>query len=330
MGNLLSKKKLGNNKVSHIHINCEICGKCIICDNNHKCSNYYEFANSNRTEESWDNISLGDMINEEDVIDKSKNWALLVGINYTGQDGEMNSCIKDIEKVKHILINTLGFDENKIILLTDKPNNDKDKLPTQFNIINELSEMVNRAERGELKQLWFHYLGYGSFEEDDSDNETYEKDNIIVPVDWESNGPIIGDDLYDFLIDKMPENTKTFMFIDSCHSDNIIKLNCDFKYRKENPIKSSWILEHEYYEPKGEFIMISGHKKNNDITEKYCCVMTNSLVVILSKLEPWGYINFIDLMTSLYELSSVFNQIPVLSSNHMYDLSKLKFQVDWM
>ena len=317
----------------HNHILCEKCDSCIICNEGHIClRDDFVMVNNDEVEITIDeNIPLEEIIDEEDVLDSSKNWALLVGINYRGQEGELNGCINDVMNMKDVLINKFNIDEDKIIVLTDDEN---DLQPTRYNIINELNNMVLRAKKGELKQLWFHYSGHGSWMWDDSDDELDGKDEVIVPVDFETRGFITDDELNEYLVNEMPIDTKTLIFMDCCHSGTMLDLSCHFKYKKETPHLSSWILENNDEQPYGEFIMISGCMDNQTsadalINNKYQGAMTSALLETLKGVKKWEFITFMDLLSSMVEKTEEYNQRPQLTSSNMYDLNKLKLKIDW-
>ena len=45
--------------------------------------------------------------------------ALVIGINYTGKNGELRGCINDTQKIINTLKTRCGYKDSQIILLTD-------------------------------------------------------------------------------------------------------------------------------------------------------------------------------------------------------------------
>ena len=54
-------------------------------------------------------------------------------------------------------------------------------------------------------------------------------DSTLIPVDYESAGQIIDDDLYDILVKPLPQGVKMHAILDCCHSGTIFDL--PFSYR---------------------------------------------------------------------------------------------------
>ena len=62
----------------------------------------------------------------------SKKLALIIGINYTGKNGELRGCITDTQKIINMLKTRCGYNDSQIILLTDET----PIKPTKTNILN--------------------------------------------------------------------------------------------------------------------------------------------------------------------------------------------------
>lgn len=82
--------------------------------------------------------------------------ALLIGINYFGQDGELRGCINDVQNVKRFLIERYGYRREDMVILTD---DQRDVMyhPTRENIINAMRWLVNGAMPND--SLFLHYSG---------------------------------------------------------------------------------------------------------------------------------------------------------------------------
>ena len=169
--------------------------------------------------------------------DNSK-LALIIGINYIGKNGELNGCINDTKKIIEFLKTRCGYDDSNIILLTDET----EVKPTKNNILNAIDTFVNRANNNNLKELWFSYSGHGSYTWNyGGDAEQDNKDEALVPLDYDTNGLITDDVLNKNLVRKLPKDAKLFSIIDACHSGT--SLDLPFVYRVNNGIEEHGIEE---------------------------------------------------------------------------------------
>ena len=80
--------------------------------------------------------------------------AVLVGINYVGQNGQLSGCHNDVGNIKKYLVNAQGFQEQNIQVLLD---DGKTTNPTRVNIMNALQSMVQQSQSGD--SVFFHYSG---------------------------------------------------------------------------------------------------------------------------------------------------------------------------
>ena len=156
----------------------------------------------------------------------NKKLALIIGINYTGKNGELRGCITDTQKIINMLKTRCGYNDSQIILLTDETSNK----PTKSNILNAIDSFVDRAHREQAKELWFSYSGHGSYTWNYSgDVEKDNKDEALVPLDYETAGLITDDALNSKLVKRLPKDAKLFSIIDACHSGT--SLDLPFIYR---------------------------------------------------------------------------------------------------
>lgn len=119
--------------------------------------------------------------------------ALIIGINYVADKSLfIDGCIEDALSIKQMLIQKLGYKESEIIVLRDDVS-DVTQHPTGKNIFKALSDII--AESSKLDEFWFHYSGHGSYMTDYSGEELDGKDELIIPVDFKTNG-IIHDDIF--------------------------------------------------------------------------------------------------------------------------------------
>lgn len=82
--------------------------------------------------------------------------ALLIGINYFGQNGELRGCINDVRNVSAFLIERHGYRREDMVILTDDQENPIMQ-PTRENIINAMQWLVRDARPNDA--LFLHFSG---------------------------------------------------------------------------------------------------------------------------------------------------------------------------
>ena len=105
--------------------------------------------------------------------------ALLVGINYFGQSGELRGCINDVHNVSKYLSENFGYAREDMVTLTDDQQNAMGQ-PTKENIIRAMRWLVNGVQPND--SLFFHYSGHGGQTQDLNGDEDDGNDEVIYPV----------------------------------------------------------------------------------------------------------------------------------------------------
>ena len=80
--------------------------------------------------------------------------AVLIGINYTGQSGELSGCQNDCRNIQDYLLNVCGFDQDNIVVLMDDGQNNE---PTRANILAAYQEAAAMTQSEDA--LFCHYSG---------------------------------------------------------------------------------------------------------------------------------------------------------------------------
>jgi hypothetical protein len=155
---------------------------------------------------------------------KSTKRALLIAINYFGQNGELHGCHNDVDNMQRYL-RGCGYDE--FVVMKDDRNGNKTELsPTRANILAQLRKFVANSEAGQT--LYVHYSGHGSQLWDQNGEEADSKDECICPVDFSDDAPDSGfirdDDLSNILVKALPAGVKLRVCFDSCHSGSALDL----------------------------------------------------------------------------------------------------------
>ncbi|KAG0238244.1 Ca(2+)-dependent cysteine protease [Actinomortierella wolfii] len=147
--------------------------------------------------------------------------ALLIGINYTGLANPLSGCINDTRVMKEFLLET-GFPEENIRILTDDQVG-TEFMPTKENILHHLRWLVADAKQND--SYFLHYSGHGGQVYDTSGDESFgDMDECIFPVDHETNGVIIDDELHEMLVKALPPGVRLTVVFDCCHSGSALDL----------------------------------------------------------------------------------------------------------
>ncbi|KAK0487866.1 caspase domain-containing protein [Armillaria novae-zelandiae] len=164
--------------------------------------------------------------------------ALLIGIGYaleefaSGKDDQMEleGTHTDVDKFRGLLVDTMFFDKDDIVIMTDTVETSPHLWPTKTNIEREIHRFVQGASAGDI--FFIFYGGHGYQIPNENSTEADKKDEHIVPCD--AIGPegfiedkmIIDDDLKDILV--MPlavADAKLTAVFDCCHSGTVLDLS---------------------------------------------------------------------------------------------------------
>lgn len=157
---------------------------------------------------------------------RTKKKALCIGINYKGQDRELRGCVNDAWNMAEFLKSSWNYASEDIMVLTDEPYNLK-YMPTKRNILSALRWLVKDSQPGDC--LFFQYSGHGGriFDLHGRRVDGHRADGFekaIHPVDWESAGEIMTEDLYDVTVKPLPTGCRLNALFDSCYSGTVLDL----------------------------------------------------------------------------------------------------------
>lgn len=106
------------------------------------------------------------------------------------------------------------LDTLEVLILTD---DQKGKhVPTKANILDGIRWLVAGTKSRDKR--FFHYSGHGSYVFDTSGDEADGRDECLCPVDYNTAGFIVDDDLRKVLIDLLPEGAQLRVILDACHT----------------------------------------------------------------------------------------------------------------
>lgn len=247
--------------------------------------------------------------------------AVCIGINYTGQNSQLDGCVNDAKNVYHFLTDRLGFRARDIIRLTDEAR-DPRNLPTRANILGAMRWLVRGARKHD--SLFFHYSGHGAQVRDRNGDEEDGYDEVIFPVDYSQTGTIIDDEFHDNLVKPLPPGCRLTAIIDSCHSGSV--LDIPFVYHSDGRVKSSSVTK-EFLREKStpaDVICWSGSVDSGTAfgeNEGGIAVGAMSyafLRVLRNNPRP----TYEELLRDLRRATRKYHQKPQLSASHHIDLGR--------
>ncbi|KAJ5208344.1 hypothetical protein N7449_002723 [Penicillium cf. viridicatum] len=150
-----------------------------------------------------------------------KRKALLIGINYFGQKGQLRGCINDVKNMSTYLNQNFGYAREDMVLLTDDQQNPMSQ-PTKANILRAMHWLVKDARPND--SLFFHYSGHGGQTPDLDGDEDDGYDEVIYPVDFRVAGHIVDDEMHRIMVQTLQPGVRLTAIFDSCHSGSALDL----------------------------------------------------------------------------------------------------------
>ncbi|KEZ46737.1 hypothetical protein SAPIO_CDS0013 [Scedosporium apiospermum] len=150
-----------------------------------------------------------------------KRKALLIGINYFGQEGELRGCINDVKNVSAFLTEQFGYRREDMVILTDDQQDPRNQ-PTKENILRAMQWLVSNAQPND--SLFLHYSGHGGQTEDHDGDEEDGHDEVIYPVDFKEHGHIVDDEIHHVVVKPLQPGVRLTAIFDSCHSGSVMDL----------------------------------------------------------------------------------------------------------
>ena len=147
--------------------------------------------------------------------------ALLIGINYFNQKGQLRGCINDVRNMSAYLNGNFGYAREDMVILTDDQQNPMSQ-PTKQNIIRAMHWLVKDAKPND--SLFFHYSGHGGQTPDLDGDEEDGYDEVIYPVDFRQVGHIVDDEMHRILVQSLQPGVRLTAIFDSCHSGSALDL----------------------------------------------------------------------------------------------------------
>jgi hypothetical protein len=150
--------------------------------------------------------------------------AVMIGINYVGQKGELSGCHADVKRMITYLKDYQGFEDKNITVLIDDGNHET---PTFRHIMNAYRKVARQSKAGDT--VFLHYSGHGGRIRDRNGDENDGYDETIIPSDYFKAGQIVDDYLCEQVVKAMRKGVLVTSIMDCCHSGTVL----DLPYRYE-------------------------------------------------------------------------------------------------
>ncbi|KAK5627369.1 hypothetical protein RRF57_003084 [Xylaria bambusicola] len=160
------------------------------------------------------------------VLFPARLKALLIGINYFGQRGQLRSCINDVRNMVAFLVDHLGYKREDMVILNDDKHHPMSQ-PTKTNLLRAMHWLVKDARPND--SLFFYYSGHGVLAEDlkESNKDEGEKGGFyctIFPVDFRHVGHITDEEMHRIMVKPLQAGVRLTAIFDSVHSGSALDL----------------------------------------------------------------------------------------------------------
>ena len=243
--------------------------------------------------------------------------ALLIGLNYTSIPPiKLRGCINDIVNMRNMLIDAYGYQHSNIVMLRDDILNPP-MLPTVVNIIQQLQILA--AQSANLEEIIIHYSGHGSLIKQIGNDEPTGMDQVIIPLDYQTNGVIV-----DYQLLSIIKNIKCrcILLFDSCHSGTVCDLPWSFQCTA--PTAYSRTQNNKIVIANPNIFMISGCKDMetsddtiNILLHEAVGAFTNAYIECLRNAHHNISIMLLYRDICVHLMQNGFKQVPLLSSSSM-------------
>ncbi|KAJ9608560.1 Ca(2+)-dependent cysteine protease [Cladophialophora chaetospira] len=159
-------------------------------------------------------------VSRRQVLHQPRMKALLVGINYFGQCGQLKQSIRDAQSMYTCLVRSSGLGREDMVILTDDQHNLYSQ-PSKENILRALRWLVKDVQPND--KLYFYYCGHGTnlFEQDQRDTS-----DCIYPADFRLTGIITREDLNRIVVDRLPTGVHLTEIMDTYHPSPMHGMSC--------------------------------------------------------------------------------------------------------
>jgi len=248
--------------------------------------------------------------------------ALIIGINYIGQEAELKGCINDAHNMRNFLCSHFGYNSRDIVMLNEESQNVR---PTRANMIQAMQSFVQNAKPHD--SLFFHYSGHGGQTAKPLFQGVSHRDDVIFPVDHGTAGFIADEILFSTLVEPLPAGCRLTAVFDCCQSGTVLEL--PFMYDTDGTRKEpNWFNDqrHRIGHP-ANVISWSGclnsQFSDEQITKmgQHVGAMSNAFLTSLTANPNQSYENLLASVRQTLIQQGHKHQTPQLSSLHPMNMN---------
>ncbi|EHA8590904.1 putative Metacaspase-1 [Cocos nucifera] len=152
---------------------------------------------------------------------QGKKRALLIGVSYRTRRYELKGTVNDVNCMRYFLCERWGFPSECVLVLTEAQA-DPYRIPTKENVRMAMRWLMMGCQAGD--SLVFHFSGHGIQKPDTNGDEVDGYDEALCPLDFETCGVIVDDEINETLVRPLPRGAKLHAVVDACHSGTILDL----------------------------------------------------------------------------------------------------------
>ncbi|GKA58365.1 peptidase C14, caspase catalytic, partial [Tanacetum coccineum] len=158
--------------------------------------------------------------NQQPTNVHEKKKAVLCGVTYKGHKQTLPASVNNVRSMHQLLVK-LGFPNASIRILTEEES-DPNRTPTRRNILMAMKWLMKGCQSGD--SLVFYYAGHGSHVADHDGDEKDGYDEAICPVDYNTAGKILDDEVNPILVAPLPHGVVLHSIMDTCYSGTLLDL----------------------------------------------------------------------------------------------------------
>ncbi len=171
--------------------------------------------------------------------------ALLIGINYLTSANRLQGCKNDVLNMQRVLLEQCAYAPENILLLTDDAPASVQQVPTRARMLESFDWLLRDALAGDT--LFVEYSGHGTGIRDVNGDEQDQQDECLVPVDYETAGLIVDDQLRTLVADRVPAGVSLLAVFDSCNSGSAVDLRFNYTTSRRRRARQ-WTVTHTLVE----------------------------------------------------------------------------------
>ncbi|GAP91233.1 putative Pfs domain protein [Rosellinia necatrix] len=156
----------------------------------------------------------------------ARRKALLIGINYFGQRGQLDSCISDVRNMVAFLVEHLGYKREDMVILSDNKHHPMSQ-PTKSNLFRAMHWLVKDVRPND--SLIFYYSGHSDLTEYPKESNKGDEGeggfrSTIFPTDFRQVGHITDQEMHRIMVEPLPAGVRLTAIFDSVHSGSALHL----------------------------------------------------------------------------------------------------------